>query len=128
MIDAAGELRALEYAQRLSTRSRNVSASGAGESTGRRLFEAALQGGAQALGEAASGLAEGAPADIVSLDAEHPSLFGCQGDAILDSWIFAGAPVDCVWRAGRKVVERGCNSARGEIAARYRGALKSVLE
>jgi len=128
LIDAAGELRALEYAQRLTTRSRNVLASGAGDSTGRRLFEAALKGGAQALGQVSPGLAEGTPADIIALDTEEPTLAGRKGDALLDSWIFAGGKTDCVWRAGRKVVEQGRHIARDEIAARYRSAIKSVLE
>ena len=48
-IDAAAELRQLEYGQRLARRARNVMAAQEGESTGRRLFDAALAGGAQAL-------------------------------------------------------------------------------
>ena len=56
LIDAAGELRALEYAQRSVHRARNVLAPEAGQSTGRRLFDGALRGGAQALGLSISGL------------------------------------------------------------------------
>ena len=52
------------------------------------------------------GIREGASADFVGLDANDPSLLGRKGDALLDSWIFAGAQVDCVWRGGRKVVIR----------------------
>ena len=48
-ISAADELRTLEYGQRLIHRQRNVLGD-AGQSTGRRLFDAALAGGAQAVG------------------------------------------------------------------------------
>ena len=59
LIDMTEELRLLEYGQRLARRARNVLASEATRSTGRRLLEAALTGGAQALGaESESRLAE----------------------------------------------------------------------
>jgi formiminoglutamate deiminase len=119
LIDAAGELRALEYAQRLHRRARNVLASAEGQSTGRTLFDAALAGGAQALGISTYGLREGSSADIVSLDMNDASLAGRRGDATLDSWIFAGAAIDCVWRHGRKVVTGGRHLARDGIRDRY---------
>jgi formimidoylglutamate deiminase len=127
LIDPAEELRALEYAQRLTHRARNLLAREAGRSTGRDLFDAALLGGAQALGQTA-GLSQGAPADIVSLDANHPSLVGRSGDAILDSWIFAGAAVDCVWRFGRKQVTGGRHCAREAVDARYRQTMHRIME
>jgi formiminoglutamate deiminase len=127
-IGAAAELRALEYAQRLSSRSRNVLAGTEGQSTGRTLFEYALCGGAQALGQTKWGICEGGPADLVSLDADDPVFFGRKSDALLDSWIFAAGKVDYVWRAGRRLVERGQHVAREAVAARYRRALQSVLE
>ncbi|MBC7986054.1 MAG: formimidoylglutamate deiminase, partial [Sphingomonadaceae bacterium] len=49
-IDAAGELRMIEYAQRLQSRRRNILASERRRSVGATLFDAALAGGAQALG------------------------------------------------------------------------------
>ena len=48
-IDAAAELRQLEYAQRLARRARNVMTLQEGESTGRRLLASALAAGARAL-------------------------------------------------------------------------------
>ena len=45
LIDAAQELRTLEYSQRLAGRARNCMACGDGRSTGRALFECALEGG-----------------------------------------------------------------------------------
>ena len=129
LIDAAGELRALEYGQRLSRRSRNVLADRAGDSVGAALFSGALAGGAQALGAGESGLREGAAADIVALDADSPALYGARRDSILDCWIFAarGEAVDRVWRAGRKVVENGRHVGRGAIERDYRASLVRLL-
>ncbi|MBV9571963.1 MAG: formimidoylglutamate deiminase [Alphaproteobacteria bacterium] len=127
-IDPAAELRALEYSQRLATRSRNVLSQAEGASTGRALFDAALKGGAQSLGQELNGIREGAPADLVSLDAKNPAFYGRARDALLDSWIFAGGRVDCVWRAGRKVVERGRHVAHDRIVPAYRRAVESVLK
>jgi formiminoglutamate deiminase len=127
LIDAAEELRTLEYAQRLRLRSRNVLAGQTGTSTGRTLFDGALGGGFQALGIASFGLREGASADLVSLDVTDPVLAGRSADALLDSWIFGGGRVDCVWRQGTKWVERGHHRARETIGARYIRAVAGIV-
>jgi formiminoglutamate deiminase len=129
LVSAAEELRVLEYAQRLVHRRRNVLARGAELSTGRCLFEGAVAGGMQALGCDWRGLAVGADADIVSLNLAHDVLQYRHGDALLDSWIFAGRDrmVDCVWRYGRKVVSDGQHIRRDAIRARYRSALQCLL-
>ena len=206
-LDAADELRVLEYSQRLAQRARNVLARAEGQSTGRSLFEAALLGGSQALnargggpthggaaafgatasqpggpryggaaafgatgsqaggpqhgsaamsasatapqpggprhggaaapgvtapqavGSQTPGLKVGASADVVSLAADHPALAERREDEILDSWIFTGgrSVVDCVWRAGVKVVINGRHPRRDELLARYRRTLKGLL-
>ena len=107
LIDAAAELRSLEYGQRLKHRARNVLAPEAGHSTGRALFDGAESGGARALGLGITGLQKGAGADFISLNAADPSFAARSGDALLDSWIFAGGSIDCVWRLGRKIVSQG---------------------
>ena len=126
-INAAEELRALEYAQRLTCRARNLWTSESYPSTGRTVFEAALSGGAQSLAQPAFGLRPGASADIVSFDSDDPSLAGRSGDAILDSWIFAGAKIDSVWRRGQRRVSSGKHVARVSIEERYRGVLRRLL-
>jgi len=127
-ISPADELRLLEYGQRLTTRTRNVLAQKPGASTGRRLFDAVAAGGGQALGRDTGRLAPGARADIVVLDAEHPSLAHREGDDLLDSWIFAsmGNPVQDVYVGGRKVIEGGRHADEDRIAARFRAALKRL--
>lgn len=128
LIDAAGELRMLEYAQRLSARARNVLAAEEGASVGAALFKGALAGGAQALGAGSAALEVGARADILALDPDHPSLVGRRGDARLDSLVFAGAPVTEVWCAGEQVVAEGRHRKAETIAVRYRATLKRLLE
>lgn len=127
LINAAGELRQFEYSQRLTRLSRNVMAADA--STGRALFDAALRGGRQALGDGTSAMQIGAAADMVSLDARHVALPGRGGDAILDSWIFSAGQglIDCVWVGGRKCVENGQHVDSDAIAARFRRTLEGLL-
>ncbi|MFN7129956.1 MAG: glycerol-3-phosphate acyltransferase, partial [Brevundimonas sp.] len=50
LVDAAEELRLLEYSQRLTRRARNLLAPGTGGSTGRGLLQGAVAGGAAFLG------------------------------------------------------------------------------
>src|SRR3546814_10166054 len=86
------ELRWLEYAGRLQTRSRNVTATEAAPHTGARLWSAALAGGARASGRPVGSFEPGRRADILVLDADSPVLAGLPQDHILDSFIFAGQP------------------------------------
>ena len=105
-ISAADELRTLEYGQRLFHRQRNVLGD-PDRSTGRHLFEQSLDGNA---------LAVGRRADFVVLDRS-----GHQGDAVLDSWIFAtdNAAVRSVYHGGVPVVQNGRHKDRERVAARY---------
>lgn len=126
-ISAAEELRLLEYAQRLNQRARNVAASAAA-STGRFSFDAAMAGGAQALG-VKSGLDVGAAADIMTLDAGHAALACRTGDSLLDSYVFAGSGgiIGDVWRGGEKLVSNGRHVRKDAIIARYGKTLGRLL-
>ncbi len=143
-IDAAEELRTLEYSQRLAHRARNVLARADGASTGRSLFDAALSAGEVASGcvppvtqrggisggsARPSGVVCGALLNLVTLDARHPALLDRRGDDLLDSWVFAGdrGVVEHVWRAGQQVVANGHHVRRAAITARYRRALRNLL-
>lgn len=126
-IDAAEELRLLEYGQRLTRRARNVLAGEDRPATGARMFAAAVAGGGRSLG-VEMGLAAGKPADIVSLNRGDVGFADRGGDALIDSWVFAShAGVDCVWRGGRKRVEGGRHRDRDAIEARYRVALNRLM-
>jgi formiminoglutamate deiminase len=126
LIGLPDELRQLEYSQRLAHRARNILAV-AGGSTGRALFDAALDGGSTALGAGPSRIAADAPAGFVSLDGKHPSLAGKTGDAALDAWIFAnGTKVDCVWVHGKKLVSGGGHARRDAVAERFRKVMTAL--
>jgi formimidoylglutamate deiminase len=129
-IGVADELRQLEYSQRLRDRARNVVGAADARSTGRVLFEGAVRGGAQALGVGAlTGIAAEAPADFMSLNPESPALVAREGDALLDSVIFAGGAgcIDGVWRAGRKLVSEGRHIERDPVARDFQATLRKLL-
>ena len=125
-ISLAEELRQLEYSQRLRDRSRALLAT-ADRSTGRVLFEAAVQGGAQASGRL-GGIVAGAWADLLALDIEAVDLQGRRGDDLLDAFIFAGdnRMVAEVWSAGRSVVTGGQHVDRPAIEADYRRVMAAL--
>ena len=126
-ISLAAELSLLEYSQRLTVRARNVVRKEQ-HSTGRAIMEIALAGGAQALGAGGGAIAEGEPADFVSLNGDHPALICRTADALLDAWIFASAGnvVDGVWVAGTKVVSQGRHIARERVAREFVRAMKEL--
>ena len=128
-IDAAAELRQLEYAQRLRHHARNVLAGEAGRSTGRSLYEGALAGGAQALGRRIGALAPGRRADIVVLDADHPDLAGRRDDAWLDAYVFVagGQMVQTVLVGGATLVSEGRHHARATIEGHYRKVVMRLI-
>ncbi|GGJ54383.1 formimidoylglutamate deiminase [Sphingopyxis bauzanensis] len=128
LIDMSEEMRLLEYGQRLLARARNIMTAAPGQSTGQEMFDAAVRGGAQALG-VAGGLAVGHAADMISLDSSHVSLVERKGAQIMDSFLFAAgrSAIDGVWRRGTMVVRSGKHVARDAISDRYRRALQLLV-
>jgi formimidoylglutamate deiminase len=120
-LDAAGELRQLEYSQRVAAQARNCFASEDKPSTGRALYAAALRGGAQALGQPVGAIALDHRADFLVLDETHPDLIGRTGDALLDTWIFTGSRslIRRVIAHGHTMVEGGRHRDRERIDAKY---------
>jgi len=127
-IDAAAELRQLEYGQRLARRARNVMTLVEGEATGRRLYATALAAGAQALQRPIGALAVGSRADIVLLDDDHPDLTARDGDHWLDAWIFVAgrSAVRTVLVGGVTVVEAGRHTLRMPIGARFKAVVAKL--
>jgi formimidoylglutamate deiminase len=124
------ELRWLEYGQRLHLQQRNVCAApGQGmQSTARRLFDSALEGGGRAAGLGKQGIAIGARADMVVLDQQCSGMLGVPPEYILDALVFAvdTAAIDAVYVAGKQVVLGGKHVAKREIAMRYEGAMQEL--
>ena len=127
-IGAGGELRLLEYSQRLRDRRRALWAE-PGTSAGVRLWQDACAGGAQACGRAIGVIAPGARADLVTLAADHPAVVGKSGDFALDSAVFAAPalPVETVIVGGKTVVSVGRHIDRARIAARYGAVIRNLL-
>ncbi len=124
------ELRWLEYGQRLGHLGRNVLAGGYNRSTGRHLFDLAVDGAAQACGRKIGRIETGRRADLVVIETDHPLLYGRRDDALLDSWIFSGntSLVRHVFVGGRAVVTDGVHAGEEEIGARFRNTLAELSE
>ena len=123
------ELRILEYGQRLVHRRRAVMADDAHPETGRRLFETAARGGAQALGISAGCIADGARADLVVLDRESPVLANAAPWQLMDAWIFAGDArcVRDVMVGGEWRIRAGHHPDEAEAAEGFRRAQAALV-
>ncbi|HQT46316.1 MAG TPA: formimidoylglutamate deiminase [Acidocella sp.] len=122
LIDAAQELRQLEYSQRLLVRQRNVLASATIQDSAIALYQRASAGGAQALG-VLSGLRVGAPANIVTLG-------GKNSDFALSQAVFAARkpPVREVWVRGRKCVVDGRHPLAERSQNRFDAVVRKLLQ
>ncbi|HEY2591077.1 MAG TPA: formimidoylglutamate deiminase [Steroidobacteraceae bacterium] len=129
-LDAAGELRQLEYSQRLLRRIRNALATAEQPSTGRRLFDVATAGGAQSLGQRIGAIAPNHRADFLILDESHPDLEGRSGDALLDTWVFAGGRtmIRAVISGGERIVEGHRHRDRARLDAAYRRVISRLID
>lgn len=129
-ITAPGELRQLEYSQRLALRARNVFPRGAGASSGETLYRGALAGGARALGRRIGGIEPGQRADFVVLSREVCDAPLDDSAAMLDYYIFVADRrlIADVYVGGALRVRQGRHIAREAIAARYRRVLQRLRE
>lgn len=127
-LSVAEELRLLEFQARLHSGRRNVLASD-GHGCGRSLYQRALHGGAEALGQPVGRIAPGWRADLVELDATHPLLAGRDGDVLLDSWVLAGdaSMVRSVRVAGKVRVSEGRHLARDQLLPPFLKAMAELL-
>ncbi|WP_010222311.1 amidohydrolase family protein, partial [Pseudomonas donghuensis] len=96
---------------------------------GRTLFDAALSGGAQALGQPIGELAVGKRADWLVLDGNDPYLATASADGILNRWLFAGGDrqVRDVMVNGQWVVRQGRHAQEEDSAREFAGVLRSLL-
>ncbi|WP_345813677.1 formimidoylglutamate deiminase [Paraburkholderia sp. PREW-6R] len=130
-VDWRAELRLLEYGQRLTRRQRNVLASARATYVADRLFDAALDGGAQATGRAVGALQAGRRADWLVLDPDHSSIAEHAPNAWLSGVVFCEhgeTPIRDVYAGGVKVVENRRHRDEEGAYARYRVALADLLK
>lgn len=123
------ELRWLEYGQRLRDQRRNRLHGANQPMIGRTLFDAALGGGAQALGQPVGELAVGKRADWIVLDGLDPYLATASDDNILNRWLFAGGDrqVRDVMVNGAWVVREGRHDGQEDSARAFAGVLRELL-
>ncbi|AYC33051.1 formimidoylglutamate deiminase [Pseudomonas cavernae] len=123
------ELRWLEYGQRLRDQRRNRLYRDGQPMIGRNLYDAALSGGAQALGQNVGALAVGKRADLLVLNGENPYLATAKGDDILNRWLFAGSnsQVCDVMVSGRWVIRGGRHAEEERSAQDFAEVLRTLL-
>ena len=123
------ELRWLEYGQRLRDQRRNRLYGADQPMVGRTLYDAALDGGAQALGQPIGALEVGKRADWLVLDGNDPYLATAKGDGILNRWLFAGGDrqVRDVLVNGQWVVRDGRHAAEEESSRAFTQVLRELL-
>ncbi|WP_434608240.1 formimidoylglutamate deiminase [Pseudomonas sp. D2-30] len=123
------ELRWLEYGQRLRDQRRNRLYRTDQPMVGRTLYDAALDGGAQALGQPIGALEVGKRADWLVLDGNDPYLATATGDGILNRWLFAGGDrqVRDVMVGGKWQVRDGRHAGEEESARAFTRVLRELL-
>ena len=127
---AVEELRWLEYGQRLLHQRRNIAVSPQQRKVGDFLWQAALQGGAQASGRPVGALAVGKRADLLVLDDDHPNLDGIDAADVLGCFVFSGNDnlVRDVMVGGQWVVRGQKHVAQPAITARFKKTLAELRE
>ncbi|AUG05381.1 formimidoylglutamate deiminase [Pseudomonas sp. S09G 359] len=123
------ELRWLEYGQRLRDQRRNRLYRSDQPMVGRTLFDAALDGGAQALGQPIGRLEVGKRADWIVLDGNDPYLATATEDGILNRWLFAGGDrqVRDVLVNGKWVVRDGHHAGEEDSSRAFTQVLRDLL-
>ena len=131
------ELRLLDYGQRLKSGSRWVLGAARAmvkddvlSSAGGALLAHAWRDGCRALAWNGGSVRCGMRADLLVLDADHPSLAGRSGHNVLDSWVFSGtdSPVRDVMVGGSWVVRDGRHEHEEEVGREFERAVKRLAE
>ncbi|MBW8830957.1 MAG: formimidoylglutamate deiminase [Burkholderiales bacterium] len=128
-VDAAEELRLLEYTQRLASQKRNVLASSTRPVVAERLWLDAVAGGARASARPIAGFAPGQRADFAVLS--HEVANGLTASQALSSHIFASHPDTApreVWVGGKCRVRDGQHALQADSRRAFLAARKQLLD
>lgn len=119
-LSAAGEIRLLDYGQRLIHQRRSLVGLTGGLGLGQYYWDHAAQNGARVLGQNAGAIEAGRRADLVVLPATG-ALVGLSGDKALDMFIFSDQikPDIDVMTSGKWVVRQGRHVAHEALLAPY---------
>ena len=129
-VNAADELRLLEYSLRLRTGRRNVAATAREPHVATAMTLAAAAGGAAAAGRSVAGLTPGQRADFVVLDGAHPLIAGLPAPDALDAHVFAShraSAIDAVVVGGQQVVRQGRHALHAPAAEAFVRARAALL-
>jgi len=128
-IDPFEELRWLEYGQRLTSQSRNVSVAD-GIHVGETLFNLAAKGGTTACGQETGRLEQGAMADLVVLDDSDPMFLAHEAETLMDSLVFSGyrVPVERVMVHGEWRVIDGSHISQDNSRMEFRRVIEALRE
>lgn len=108
-VSVSEDLRWFEYGQRLQHQRRNRLTTPQQPFIGNVLYQGALQGGSQALGQQTGRIEAGYRADLLVLNHEDPFIATADDNMLLNRWIFActANPVRHVMTGGRWVIQDG---------------------
>jgi formimidoylglutamate deiminase len=131
-ISVTGELRMLEYGQRLTARRRSI-VLGPEEphgSPGRWMVTHAADVGAAALAQPGGRIEPGRRADLIVLDRDADALAGHETATLLDAWVFAGgaSAVKDVMVGGQWVIRDRRHPDEEAIAREFRAALERLRD
>lgn len=129
-VDAAEELRWLEYQQRLAKQSRTLLVEGEYSSNGMWLWQQAASSGAQSLGRDAGTIKVGNKADFVELNTESFALIGKDSDQLIDAFIFnhqfSNDAIRTVWVNGQCQVKDGVHRNEEKIKQNYQKSISRL--
>jgi len=128
-VNVTEELRWLEYEHRLIRQQRNCLLVGESGSTGEMLYQQALNGGAQALGQPVGSLRVGARADWLVLDNNNPFVAASQPSVLFDRWLFGNTNemIRDVMVAGKWVIRDGKHRDELDVASEFTQTLKMLF-
>ncbi|WP_417446255.1 formimidoylglutamate deiminase [Kangiella sp.] len=131
-VDAAEELRWLEYQQRLAEQSRTVMVEEEHSSNGYWLWQQAAGAGAQSLGRNAGCIKVGNKADFIELNPESFALLGKSDHQLIDAFIFnhqfSNDAIRSVWVNGECQVSDGVHRNEEKIRHQYQKTIHRLSQ
>lgn len=108
-VSVTEDLRWFEYGQRLQHQQRNLLTCQNEIYIGNALYQGALQGGSQALGQNVGRIEVGYRADLLVLNDQDPFIATADDNMLLNRWIFASVsnPIRHVMTGGHWVIKEG---------------------
>lgn len=127
-VSVSEELRWFEYGQRLYLQRRNRLVTPTHPFVGDVLYQGALQGGAQALGQQVGRIEVGYRADLLVLNNEDPFIATAEDTMLLNRWIFActANPIQHVMTGGRWVIREGLHQDDQYITQKFISIMREL--